>query len=107
MVTAIWVLSTILKLAIVVLGTIYGSLVLKKYAVVGPRCLPKLDLEEPGRSIGQFLVWGGVKLLDFVVRMLGVVWQALLEASADVGEWLVDREFRRNRVSAGLPWNVR
>ena len=56
MVTAALVLSTILKLAFVVLGAAYGSLVLKKYATAGPHYLPKLDLEEPGRSIEQFLV---------------------------------------------------
>ena len=106
MLTATWVLSTILKLAIVVLATVYGSLVLNKYATAGPHYLPKLDLEKPGRSMEQFLVWGGVKLLDLAVRMLGVVWQALLEASADVGEWLVDRELVKNRVRVGLPSDI-
>jgi nitrogen fixation protein len=107
MVTATLVLSTIVKLAIVVLGAIYGRRVLNKYAIAGPHYLPKLDLEEPGRSIEQFLVWGGVRLLDLLIRMLGVVWQALLEASADVGEWFVTRELRKHRVSVELPWNIR
>jgi hypothetical protein len=94
MATVAFVLSIIIKLALIVLGTIYISLVARRYATARSLETPKFQLEQLGRSIEQFLVWGGVKLLDLAIRMMRPVWQTLLEASADVGEWVVSREHR-------------
>jgi hypothetical protein len=69
----------------------YGSLVLTTYAMAGAHYWPWLDRKEASLSIAQVLVWGGVQLLDLVIRMLKVVWELLVEASAEVGEWCIAR----------------
>ncbi len=78
-------------LRLILLGfvALYSGLVLTSYATDGAHSPLRLDPGEPARSLQQILVWGGVKLLDWILRTLRTLWDLLAEASADVGEWFV------------------
>ena len=74
-------------LAIVAAGIIYTGLVLMSYRTDGPNYRPHINLYEPARSVETLLVWLGVKLLAFTLRLGIPVLGMLSEASAEVGEW--------------------
>ena len=80
-----------LRVALIAVALLYSGLVLTRYATGGARSPLRLDLGQPTRSAEQALVWGGVKLLDGMLRALGVVWDVCTEASAEVGEWFVGK----------------
>jgi hypothetical protein len=41
--------------------------------------------------VQNLLVWLGVKVLDVCLRFAGAIFNMLLEASAEVGEWFMRR----------------
>ncbi len=84
-------LLTWLSFAVVAL---YMGMVLMKYSTDGPRYPLSLELRDPVRSLQHFAVWLGVKILEAGVRLARAVFNVLLEASAQVGEWFM-------RVSPG------
>jgi hypothetical protein len=79
----------ILRWVLIATAAFYGSLVVTTYAMAGAHYAPWLDRKGATLSITQVLVWGGLQLLDLVIRVLKVVWEQLVEASADVGEWCI------------------
>jgi hypothetical protein len=81
----------IFRWLLVAAAAFYGSLVVTTYAIGGARYAPWLDRKGATLSIAPILVWGGVQLLDLAIRMLKVVWELLIEASAEVGEWCIDK----------------
>ena len=88
---AAMVFGWLLKLVLVGIVGLYSGLVVVSYATDGAHYPLRLDPEQPARSVEQILVWSGVKLLDWMLRMLQVVWNLLAEASADVGEWFLSK----------------
>jgi hypothetical protein len=85
------VVSHLLAWLAVGAGAIYAALVLTWYNTDGPNYRVGFDHREPVRSAKLLLVWLGVKILDVCLRSARALWEALLEASAEVGEWLMRR----------------
>ena len=70
---------------------LYAVVVLVSYRTAGPRYRLNFNLAEPARSTQQLGVWLGVKVLEGCVRIAKSTLNTLLEASADVGQWLMRR----------------
>jgi hypothetical protein len=85
------VLGHLLKLLAVAAGAIYAGMVLMRYRTDGPHYRLSFELRDPARSVQHLVVWLGVRVLDACLRFAGAVFNMLLEASAEVGEWLMRR----------------
>ncbi|MGH9396595.1 MAG: hypothetical protein ACRD18_07065 [Terriglobia bacterium] len=85
------IVFAVLKVLLVVLALIYAGLVLTAYGIEGSRYQPRVQISKPARSGERLLVWTGVKLLDGVLRVSRSVFNQLFTASAEIGEWVVDR----------------
>jgi len=85
------VFSHLLKLVAVATGAIYAGMVLMTYRTDGPHYRISLELRDPARSVQHLLVWLGVKVLAACLWFAGAIFNMLLEASAEVGEWLMRR----------------
>jgi len=72
-------------------AALYAVIVLMRYRTQGPHYRLNFNLQEPARSTQQLGVWLGVKVLEGCVRIARSILNALLEASAQVGEWLMRR----------------
>jgi len=72
-------------------AALYAGIVLMRYRTEGPRYRLNFNLQEPARSTQQLGVWLGVKVLGGCVRIARSILNTLLEASAEVGEWLMRR----------------
>jgi hypothetical protein len=59
------------------------------YRTNGPNYRPHFNHQEPARSAERLLVWLGVKILAFALRLGVPVFGMLSEASAEVGEWFL------------------
>ena len=78
-----------LRLAIVLSILIYTGLVLMNYSTEGARYRLKLDPARPARSAEHLAVWLGARAIGTAVHAARVVFDALAEASAEVGEWFI------------------
>ncbi len=76
---------------IVVLGlvAIYAVLVLMALRMEGTKVHPRLDWSDPARSLERLLIWAGVKVVAVAGQALKWCLAALVEASAEFGEWIV------------------
>ena len=72
-------------------GALYAGMVLMRYLTDGPRYRFTFDLRDPARSVVHLVVWVGVKVLEASLRFAKAILNMLLEASAEVGEWLMRR----------------
>jgi hypothetical protein len=81
-------LMTILAIAA---GAIYAGMVLMSYHTDGPHYRLSFELRDPVRSVQHLAVWLGVKVFDACLRVAKAVFNLLLEASAEVGEWFMRR----------------
>ena len=72
-------------------GALYAGMVLMKYRTDGPRYRLSFELRDAARSMRNLVVWLGVKVLDAWLRFAGAIFNMLLEASAEVGEWFMRR----------------
>jgi hypothetical protein len=72
-------------------AALYASIVLIRYRTDGPRHRLNLNLQTPAWSAQQLVVWLGVKGVEVGVRIGRSILNTLLEASAQVGEWLMRR----------------
>ena len=72
-------------------AALYVGMVLMRYRTDGPRYRLNLDPQDPARSAQHLAVWLGVKILEGCVRVARPILNMLLEASAEVGEWLMRR----------------
>jgi hypothetical protein len=79
---------------------LYAGVVVMKYRTDGLCYRLGFELEDPARSLQHLAVWLGVKALQGCLRMAGAILNLLLEASADVGEWLI-------RFSPGVQESIR
>ena len=84
-------LGHLLSWLVVAAAVLYGAVVLVCYRTAGPRYRLNFNLAEPARSTQQLGVWLGVKVLEGCVRIAKSTLNTLLEASADVGQWLMRR----------------
>jgi len=84
-------LGHLLSWLVVAAAALYVAAVLVIYRTAGPRYRLNFNLAEPARSTRQLGVWLGVKVLQGCVRVAKSTLNTLLEASADVGQWLMRR----------------
>ena len=85
------VLGQLLGWLVAAAAALYVGVVLVSYGTAGPRYRLNLNLREPARSTQQLVVWLGVKVLEGCIRIAKSILNTLLEASAEVGEWLIRR----------------
>jgi hypothetical protein len=85
------VFGSLLKLLAIAAGAIYAGMVLMRYRTDGPYYRLSFELRDPARSVQNLVVWLGVKVLDGCLRFAGAIFNMLLEASAEVGEWFMRR----------------
>ena len=79
---------------------LYVGMVLMKHRTDGPRYPLSFEPRDPARSLQHLAVWLGVKVLEACLRVARAVFNVLLEASAEVGEWFI-------RVSPAVQENIR
>jgi hypothetical protein len=87
----VWTLKLLLGAAAIV----YVGLVVMSYATHGARYRPRVDFNNPLRSIERLLLWLGVKTVATILQGLEAALNVLAEASADVGEWFVERRSQK------------
>ena len=81
----------LLKLALLAGLAFYASIVLVNYRADGLPARPPIDLHDPLNSSKRWAIWLGVRVLDLLVRAAKPFFGMLSEASADVGEWFLER----------------
>ena len=91
------ILSGFLELAFLAGVALYAGLVLMTYLTDSLPVRPTVDRSDPARSAVGVAVWLGVKVLTLVVRAVTPVFAMLSEASAEVGEWFLDRRHHETR----------
>ena len=79
------------KLLFVVAGVLYAFLVLRAYAREGPDFQLRLQSSDPARSAERLLIWAGIRVMSVVARAVRSILNALYQASADVGTWVVSK----------------
>jgi hypothetical protein len=85
------VAGAFLKLLEVAAGALYLGMVAMRYRMDGPNYALRLELRDPARSAEELVVWLGVKALGLGIKLLKAIFNMLLEASAEVGEWIMRR----------------
>jgi hypothetical protein len=70
-------------------GALYAGMVLMRYRTDGPHYRLSFGLRYPARSVQHLVVWLGVKVLVACLRIARTIFNMLLEASAEVGEWFI------------------
>ncbi len=78
------------KLGLLAGAVFYAGLVVMSYGTRGPRTRPQIDPDDPLHSAERWAVWLGVLALALAVRIATPVVRMLSEASADVGEWVLN-----------------
>lgn len=91
MITTQMVLWDVLKLLVGMFALIYAALVYTAYGMEGSHYQARLQLTKPGRSGERLLIWTGVKILDATLRFARSVLNQLFAASAEIGEWAVEK----------------
>lgn len=79
------------KFLVALVGLVYTVLVYTTYEIEGPRYQARLQLTKPARSGERLLIWTGVKAVDVLLRFGRSVLNQLFAASAEVGEWAVEK----------------
>jgi len=79
------------KLLAVAGVSVYTALVFKSYRNEGPRSPLRLERSAPARSAERLGVWLGVEAADIALRAARGLFNTLVEASAEVGEWYIRR----------------
>jgi hypothetical protein len=72
-------------------GAIYAGMVLMRYRTDRPHFRLSFQLRDPARSVQHLVVWLGVRVFAACLRFVAAVFNMLLEASAEVGEWVLRR----------------
>ena len=85
------VFGYLLKLVAVAAGALYVGMVLMRYRTDGPHCRLSFELRDPTRSVQNLVVWLGVRVFVACLRPARAIFDMLLEASAEVGEWFMRR----------------
>jgi hypothetical protein len=85
------IFSGLLNVVLLLAGLFYATLVLLSYLEGRGRVRPEFSRSNLGRSLERLAVWLGVKTLALAVRMGTPIFDMLSEASAEVGEWVLNR----------------
>ena len=85
------IFSGLLELALLAGTALYTGLVLTNYLAGGPPQRPSVDWRDPAHSAQRWAVWLGVKGLTFTVQAATRIFGMLSEASAEVGDWFLNR----------------
>jgi hypothetical protein len=80
-----------LELALLAAPVFYITLVLVSYFEDKTHARPRFDLRDPARSLERWVVWLGVAALVLALRLAAPIFAMLSEASAEVGEWFLNR----------------
>lgn len=91
MITFHSVLWDVVKLMAGILALIYAILVYAAYEMDGARYQARLQLTRPARSGERLLIWTGVRIVVVAVRFAKSILNQLFAASAEVGEWAVEK----------------
>ena len=83
------VLGHLLRWLAFAAGAVYAGMVLMGYRTDGPYYRLSFQLRDPARSVKHLLVWLGVKVLQGCLWFATAILNALLEASAEVGQWFM------------------
>ena len=90
MVTYVSIVSeALLKLLPVAAGALYVVIVLMRYRKHGLHYALHFELRNPARAAGHLVIWSGVKVLGAGIAFTKAFFNMLLEASAEVGEWVI------------------
>lgn len=89
----------LIKLGLVAAGVLYAVEALIAYVRLGEYPRPVFDSAKPLVSAAQWLVWAGVKALALAFGLSRPLVNALAEASADVGEWVLVRHHSQTTVT--------
>lgn len=79
------------KLIAALLAFVYLILVYAAYEVEGARYQAHFELTRPARSGERLLIWTGVRVVDASLRFGKSILNQLFAASAEVGEWAVEK----------------
>jgi hypothetical protein len=80
---------TIFELLLAGMAAIYAGAVLITFWSEGKGYQAKFDLRKPAESAERLLIWVGILVVSFLVRVMRAALDTLEDASADVGEWFV------------------
>ncbi|MGH9378301.1 MAG: hypothetical protein ACRD1I_05825 [Terriglobia bacterium] len=81
----------VVKFLVALVGLVYAILVYTAYEIEGSRYQPRFQLTKPARSGERLLIWTGVRVLDAMIRFIGSALNQLFAASAEVGDWAVEK----------------
>ena len=87
----IGLLAGLLNITLVLAGIFYAGEVLVNFLRSGQQYRPAISPEHPFRSAGQLLIGAGVLLTAAVVTLARPIVAVLAEASAEVGEWALEK----------------
>lgn len=91
MITFHSLLWDVVKLMASLLVLVYAILVYAAYEMEGARFQARFQLTKPARSGERLLIWTGVRVVDAVLRSMKAILNQLFAASAEVGEWAVEK----------------
>ena len=91
MITFHSLLWDVVKLMASLLVLVYAILVYAAYEMEGARFQARFQLTKPARSGERLLIWTGVRIIDVVLRFSKSIVNQLFAASAEVGEWAVEK----------------
>ena len=89
--TVMMVVGVAAELLVIAAGGLYAFLVLRTYAKEGPDFQLRLQSSDPARSAERLLIWAGIRVMSVVARAVRSILNALYQASADVGTWVVSK----------------
>lgn len=79
----------VVKLCLVSLAVLYGGVVAVALQTERHQDHVQFDWNDPARAVARFLVWVGVRIANQALHVLKASLNLLEEASADVGEWVL------------------
>ena len=83
-------LNSLFQLALLAGAIFYITLVILSYFEDRTHARPQFDFRDPAHSVEHLAVWVGVAALALSVRVVAPVFAMLSEASAQVGDWLLN-----------------
>ena len=89
-------LTGFLKLALLAGAALYSGLVIMNYRTDHPHFRWRLDWHDPAHAVERLTLWPGIMALALAVGAAAKLFATLSEASADVGEWVLDRRRRES-----------
>lgn len=79
-----------LKLFFAAVVISYARIVVIALRTQGPHYQVQHNWHDPAHTVESFLVWAGVRIASRTLRLLQATLNSLEEASAEVGEWILN-----------------